>query len=112
MSIIKQTKDYLAKTLAGSRFVPQGLFEASEYFRHNGPIKFEFKIENDQHIAISTNFRYGSIVTSGKKYQRRDSDIIRHPVVIRQGSKHSQGGPGKRVCLRVVSFRATSTEKS
>ncbi|OGY52155.1 MAG: hypothetical protein A3J59_03305 [Candidatus Buchananbacteria bacterium RIFCSPHIGHO2_02_FULL_56_16] len=75
MSIIKQTKDYLAKTLAGSRFVPQGLFEASEYFRHNGPIKFEFKIENDQHIAISTNFRYGSIVTSGKDVEELEKNI-------------------------------------
>ena len=75
MSIIKQTNDYLAKTLAGSRFVPQGLFEASEYFRHNGPIKFEFKIENDQHIAISTNFRYGSIVTSGKDVEELEKNI-------------------------------------
>ena len=75
MSIIKQTKDYLAKTLAGGRFVPQGLFEASEYFRHNGPIKFEFKIENDQHIAISTNFRYGSIVTSGKDVEELEKNI-------------------------------------
>ena len=75
MSIIKQTKDYLAKTLAGSRFVPQGLFEASEYFRHNGPIKFEFKIENDQHIAISTNFRYGSIVTTGKDVEELEKNI-------------------------------------
>ena len=33
------------------------------------------KIENDQHIAISTNFRYGSIVTSGKDVEELEKNI-------------------------------------
>ena len=75
MSIIKQTKDYLVKALSGTKFVPQGLFEASEYFRHNGPINFDFKNENGQYVATSTNFRFGSIVTAGKDIEELEKNI-------------------------------------
>lgn len=76
MSILKQAKDYMAKALSGTKYVPQGLFEASQYFKHNSPIKFEFKKdENNQYVAISTNFRYGSIVTAGKDIEELEKNI-------------------------------------
>ncbi len=76
MSIFKQSKDQILKVIAGNKYVPQGLFEASQYFRHNGPIKFEFKKdENNAYIAVSTNFRYGSIITSGNDIEELEKNI-------------------------------------
>ena len=75
MSIKKQAQDYLLKILWGSKYVPQGLFEASEYFRHNSAIGFDYKKEEDGYVAISKNFRHGSIVTSGKDVKELEKNI-------------------------------------
>ena len=75
MSIIKQTKDYLIKAILGKDSVPSGLFELSQYFRHYHLIQFKFKRENGKIIAISKNFRYGSIVTSGKDLNELDKNV-------------------------------------
>lgn len=75
MSILKQTKDQLIKLFWGNKIVPRGLFELNQYFRLNEPINFKFEKSNGMIIAISNNFRYGSIVTSGKDEQELDKNI-------------------------------------
>lgn len=75
MAIIKQFKDYAIKFLWNGDSVPRELFELSQYFRLNGPIHFEKKFENGEIIAISKNFRFGSIVTSGRNLEELDKNI-------------------------------------
>jgi len=75
MSILKQVKDNIVKFMLGSESVPRELFELSDYFRSCGPIKFEFHREGDKIIAVSKNFRQGSIVTSGKNRKELDENI-------------------------------------
>ncbi len=76
MSVLKQTKDQFIKLLNGKAFVPQGLVELQRYFRTNSPINFEFKKSDDGSIvAISTNFRYGSIIATGKNKEEIDLNI-------------------------------------
>jgi hypothetical protein len=76
MSLIKEVKDQLAKTFWYGKSVPQELFELSQYFRNNGPINFDFKTEEGEIIAISKDFRQGSIVTSAKSKDELDAKII------------------------------------
>jgi len=75
MSIFKVAKDYFLKTVAGKGYVPRELLELSGYFRHFDNIHFEHKQEGDLIIAISTNFRHGSIVTSGRNLEELDKNI-------------------------------------
>ena len=75
MSFIKRSKDQLAKILNGKDVVPQGLVEINRYFRLYGPIQFEFKQSGGAIVAVSKNFQYGSIVTSGKDPKELDKNI-------------------------------------
>ncbi len=75
MSIIKQAKDNIAKFILGSKSVPRELLELSDYFRSYGPINFEFHKDGDVITATSTNFRHGSIITSGKDKKELDENI-------------------------------------
>lgn len=76
MSITKQFKDFIVKNIwDGSSLSPSGLVELNKYFRIHGPIKFEFKKEDGNIIAISTNFVYGSIITSAKNENDLDENI-------------------------------------
>lgn len=75
MSIIKILKDYIVKGLNGADFVPRGLLDLHEYFKANEPIHFNYTDENGVIVAVSENFRYGSIVTSGKDYDELDRNI-------------------------------------
>ncbi len=75
MSFSKKAKDYLLKAISGKDFVPNGLVEINRYFRLYGPINFEFKHEGGVIIGISQNFKYGSIVTSGKNREELDKNI-------------------------------------
>lgn len=74
MAIAKKVKDWLKKYLFGKQ-PPEGLFELQEYFRLYEPISFEKKLESDGFVAISTNFRYGSIITHGKTEKELDTNI-------------------------------------
>ena len=74
MSKIKRTKDYIFKLLMGDT-VPRGLFDSREYFRHYGAIKFRFQKEGTQWVAVSENFRYGSIVTSADTKEELEENI-------------------------------------
>lgn len=75
MPFTKKAKDYLLKAISGKDFAPQGLVDINKYFRLYGPINFEFKKESDAIVGISTNFRFGSIVTSGKDIKELDKNI-------------------------------------
>lgn len=66
MSLAKKAKDQLLKLFWGKDSVPRGLFELQHYFRVHGPIEFRIQEAEGERIAVSQNFRYGSIVTSGK----------------------------------------------
>jgi len=75
MSIIKQTKDYLLKFLWDGSSVPSGLLELYKYFKNNGPIEFKYEETDNKIIAVSTNYRYGSIVTSGRNKEELERNI-------------------------------------
>lgn len=75
MSLIKRAKDQLIKVFWGKGVSPSGLVELQKYFRLYDPINFEYKKEGANLIAISTNFRYGSIITSGKDSKELDKNI-------------------------------------
>lgn len=76
MNLIKRAKDKLIKFFWGKSTVPRGLFELNQYFRIYGPINFHHeKSEDGNIIAISDNFRYGSIITSGINLQELDKNI-------------------------------------
>lgn len=76
MTITKKIKDQLVKILLGKSSVPRGLFELDQYFRLYDPINFRREqSEHGELVAISTNFRYGSIVTSGKDLKTLDQNI-------------------------------------
>ena len=75
MPFTKRARDYVLKALWGKDFAPNGLVEIQKYFRLYGPIEFEFKKEGNLIIAISRNFQYGSIITSGKNPEELDRNI-------------------------------------
>lgn len=76
MSLTKKAKNQLIKLFFGNSAVPRSLFELHQYFRLYGPINFRFeKGENDRIIAVSNNFQYGVIVTSGKDGEDLDKNI-------------------------------------
>ncbi|MCF6276458.1 MAG: hypothetical protein L3J07_01270 [Candidatus Magasanikbacteria bacterium] len=75
MSLIKKTKDQILKLILGD-LVPRELLELHDYFRLYNNIAFDFKKgKNGEQIAISNNFRYGSIITSGKNVKELDKNI-------------------------------------
>lgn len=75
MSILKKIKDHLIRIALGSKTVPKGLFELDQYFRIHGPIHFNYEKKDGVIVAISTDFRYGSVVTSGKNEEELDKNI-------------------------------------
>jgi len=75
MSFLKKQKDNILRSILGSSIVPRGLFELNQYFRIYQSIKFDFKPTEDGIVAISSNFRYGSIVTTGRDERELDLNI-------------------------------------
>lgn len=75
MPFAKKAKDYLLKVISGKDFAPQGLVEINRYFRIYGPISFDFKKEDGAIVGMSQNFKYGSIITSGKNFEELDRNI-------------------------------------
>ncbi|MFA6428695.1 MAG: hypothetical protein WCW02_04130 [Candidatus Buchananbacteria bacterium] len=75
MYLIKRAKDQLIKLLLGNKAVPRGLFDLGHYFSIYGPITFKEDNVSGKIIAMSTNFKYGSIVTSGKDKTELDKNI-------------------------------------
>jgi hypothetical protein len=75
MSLLKIAKDSLIKVLLGKESVPRGLYEMDRYFRTHGPINFDLHVEGGVTVAVSTDFVYGSIVTSGATPEELDTNI-------------------------------------
>jgi len=75
MPLTKRIKDQLLKAFLGKTYVPSGLYEIEHYFRLYEPIHFNFEKKDDNIIAISTNFKYGSIITSAKDEKELDENI-------------------------------------
>lgn len=76
MSLYKQLKDRLIRLLLGKDLVPSGLAELHQYFRSYGPIQFRYeKQEDGSFVAVSENFRHGSIVTHAGDRGALDSKI-------------------------------------
>src|SRR3989339_1876806 len=64
------------KRILVPHYIPAGMYEASEYFRLNGPIHFEFHQEENEVVAVSDNFRHGSIITAGKNEKELKQNIV------------------------------------
>ncbi len=82
MPILKITKDYIARflqegadRLVGAPSVPKSLYELDQYFRREGSINFDYFTEDGVMVAVSTDFRYGSIITQGKNIHELDANI-------------------------------------
>lgn len=76
MSLYKQAKDRFIRIMLGRNSVPSGLAELNHYFRFNGPINFRYESQEDGSIiAISDNFRYGSIITHADRKENLDEKI-------------------------------------
>lgn len=75
MSIFKITKDYIVKTILGEDTIPRELLDLHDYFRLYGPIHFSYDRRGEFIIAESTNFRFGSIITSATNEKELDSNI-------------------------------------
>ena len=103
MHIFKKMKDSFIKFILGSKTVPQGLFELSQYCRMFGGIHFDYKKEGGEIIAISSGFKLGSIVTSGKNEKELDKNIkdailtfFEIPSSYRKEAKICKVGDGQR----------------
>jgi len=76
---MKPTKvigDWLFKAyLQSHKAVPSGLVELAKYFRNNEPIKFDYHREDGLIVAVSANYRYGSIVTFAENEKELDHKI-------------------------------------
>lgn len=76
MSLYKQVKDQFIRFMLGSNSVPIGLSDLHRYFRVYGPINFKFeKQEDGTFVAISEDFRYGSIITHANTFKELDEKI-------------------------------------
>lgn len=76
MSLYKQSKDQLIKLLLGKSSVPSGLADLNHYFRVYGPINFHHEKQEDGSIlAISDNFRYGTIITHAENKDLLDEKV-------------------------------------
>lgn len=75
MPILKKAKDTFIKFFSGNNVVPRGLVEFQQYFRHYNSINFNYDTKDGNIVAISTDFRYGTIITSGKNQEELDKNI-------------------------------------
>jgi hypothetical protein len=73
--IIKNFRDLLIRSLCGSNFIPEKVLEAYKYFMQFGGINFEYKKVDKLIVAKSTNFRWGTIITSGRNPRELDKNI-------------------------------------
>jgi len=76
MSLMKMAKDRFIRFVLGSNAVPIGLSELNRYFRLYGSINFKFENQEDGSIvAVSEDFRYGSIITHAENQAELDEKI-------------------------------------
>lgn len=75
MLLLKKAKDQIIKAFWGKTVVPRGLLELRDYCLNYGPITFKFEKNDGKIVAISTDYKYGSIITSGKDEKDLDKNI-------------------------------------
>lgn len=75
MKATKQLKDKIWKLFFAKTYVPGGLYDLEHYFRVYEPICFKYDRKDDEIIAVSTNFKYGAIITSAKNDEELDKKI-------------------------------------
>ncbi len=75
MKITKILKDAVVRALLGNSSIPKGLFDLSQYSKHYGSIKFNFHKEDGKTVAVSEDFRFGSIVTEAANERELDVKI-------------------------------------
>lgn len=76
MSLHKQLQDHLFRFVFGKSALPPGLVELNQYFRFYEPIRFRSEKQEDGSIvAISENFRYGSIITHAQRPEELDRKV-------------------------------------
>lgn len=76
MDRLKIAKDWIAKRFLGSSTVPKSLSDLNHYFAVYKTINFSYKkLEDGSLLAMSSDFVYGSIVTSGKNEDDLGSNI-------------------------------------
>ena len=74
--MMKYLKDYVIKFILAGDTVPAGLSEFHHYFRAYSPIKFNYHEQNDDSwVAVSKNYQYGKIVTSGSSMKELEQNI-------------------------------------
>ena len=75
MKLIKKAKDKVIKAFWGNSVAPRGLLDLRDYFLNYGPITFKYEKSDSKIIAVSTDFKYGSIITSGSDEKDLDKNI-------------------------------------
>ncbi|MEK7570418.1 MAG: hypothetical protein AAB515_03220 [Patescibacteria group bacterium] len=75
MAILKVLRDQVVKAFYGNAYVPKGLWELENYFRQYDGIEFKFEKNSEGLVAVSENFRFGSIITSGRTQEELDRNV-------------------------------------
>ncbi len=79
MNYFKVLRDKLARMLSElvstQDMVPRELADLHEYFRLYGPLEFDYYKSEDGWVAVSKNFRYGSIVANGRTDKELEKNI-------------------------------------
>ena len=87
MGFLKELKNNIVKLLLGNEIYPIGLLDLNNYFRIYGPINFQYEKQQDNSfVAYSTNFQYGSIITSAPSQALLD-DKIKDAILTRNWSE-------------------------
>ncbi|MFH1146046.1 MAG: hypothetical protein V1707_03745 [bacterium] len=61
--------------IVGGQYGCRAVRELRQYFTAYGPIEFTINQEEGRLVAVSSNFRHGSIVTHGSTSQELDQNI-------------------------------------
>lgn len=79
MNYFKLIRDKLVRVLLDmasfQAIVPKELADLHEYFRSYGALKFDLHQSEDGWVAVSNNFRYGSIIANGRTPQELEKNI-------------------------------------
>jgi hypothetical protein len=76
MEVLKVVKDHIDKWVFHRGQMPLEVKEWKKYVAVNGAVTFKFDEQEDgSWVASSTNFKYGSIITSADSKEDLDSEI-------------------------------------
>lgn len=74
---LKEVRDQVMKYVTRGNSANSQFGEFAEYFRVYGPINFDYQISKETGLTVakSTNFKYGTIITSGRNPKEVDENI-------------------------------------